>query len=75
MTHTLKVRSIGSSRGIIIPRGVLERMNLEKGDALYLAEDADGYRLVAHDPGFAKAMASYRKIARRYRNTFRELAQ
>jgi hypothetical protein len=30
---------------------------------------------IAHDPDFQTVMQSYRKIARRYRNTFRELAK
>jgi len=75
MTHTLKVRQIGSSLGVILPKEVLSSLNVAEGDPLYITEGNNGFRIVANDPNFSTAMASYRRAARKYRNTFRELAK
>ncbi|MGA7724595.1 MAG: AbrB/MazE/SpoVT family DNA-binding domain-containing protein [Opitutaceae bacterium] len=75
MTHALKLRPFGSSVGVIIPKEILGSLNVAEGDTVYLTQSQDGYRVVAHDPNFAKAMAIYRDVAKEYRNTLRELAK
>jgi putative addiction module antidote len=75
MTHALKIRHVGSSLGVILPKEVASDLNVKEGDTLYLTRGQEGFRVVAHDPDFPTVMQSYRKIARRYRNTFRELAK
>lgn len=73
---TLKLTAIGTSTGVIIPKEMLTRMNLGKGDSLYVVEAPDGsYRLTPYDPGFAAKMEKVDDIMRRYRNTLRELAK
>ncbi len=73
---TLKLVSFGTSTGVIIPKEMLARMNLGKGDALYAVEAPDGsYRLTPYDPVFAKKMEKAEEIMRRYRNTLHVLAQ
>jgi len=71
----LKITTIGSSAGVILPKEVLARLKVEKGDQLALTETKDGYELSAYDPEFEKAMDAGRKIMRRYRNALRELAK
>lgn len=76
MTTKLKLTAIGSSTGVVIPKEMLARMNVEKGDSLYLVEAPDGtYRLTPYDPLFAKKMEKAEDIMRRYRNTLHILAQ
>lgn len=75
MPHPLKLRPFGSSLGVIIPKEVLNSLNVQKGDTLYLTEGADGFRVVAHDPAFAKTMKTARLIARRYRNALKDLSK
>ncbi len=73
---TLKLTAIGTSTGVIIPKEMLARMNLSKGDVLYVVEAPDGsYRLTPYDPLFAKKMEKADDIMRRYRNTLHVLAQ
>lgn len=73
---TLKLTAIGTSTGVIIPKEMLARMNVAKGDSLYLSEAPDGsYRLSPYDPGFAAKMDKADDILRRYRNTLHTLAQ
>lgn len=73
---TLKLTAIGTSTGVIIPKEMLARMNVAKGDQLFAVEAPDGgYRLTPFDPDFAKKMEKAEDIMRRYLNTLHVLAQ
>jgi putative addiction module antidote len=72
----LKLVAVGASTGVIVPKEMLARMNVAKGDSLFVVEAPDGsYRLTAYDPSFAKKMEKADDIMRRYRNTLHVLAQ
>jgi putative addiction module antidote len=75
MTHTLKIRQVGSSLGIILPKEVTGSLNVKEGDMLFFTEGTGGYRVVAHDPDFDKTMKLARDTRRTYRNALRKLAQ
>jgi len=73
---TLKLTAIGTSTGVIIPKEMLTRLNVGKGDTLYAVETADGgYRLTPYDPDFAARMDKAESIMRRYRNTLHVLSK
>ena len=72
----MKVRKIGNSLGIVLPKEVIHRLQTGDGQALYLIEAPDGeYRLTAYDPDFGKKMAKAEDIIVRYRNTLRVLGK
>jgi len=71
----LKITTVGSSAGVVLPKEVLTRLRVEKGDHLTLTETANGYELSPYDPEFEKAMDASREVMRRYRNALRELAK
>ena len=73
--NTLKLTAVGTSTGVVIPKEMLARLNVTKGDSLYVVEAPDGYRLTAYDPEFAKKMEKADDIMRRYRNTLQVLAR
>jgi len=75
MTHKTKVRPIGTSSGVILPKDVLEAMNVQNGDELALVRTENGFELVPFDPEFEEMMDVYRRGARKYRNALRELAK
>ena len=75
MTLELKVRKVGNSLGIVLPKQALSHLNVEEGDTLTLSEAQDGVRLTAANPAFADTMAVFESLSRRYRNTLRELAK
>ena len=75
MTVELKVRKVGNSLGVVLPREVLAHLNVREGDTMTLTEAQDGVRLTASDPKFAKSMAVFESLNRRYRNALRELAR
>jgi putative addiction module antidote len=71
----LKLRKVGNSLGVILPREVVARLKVGEGDSLNLTEGPDDYRLSAYDPEIARQVEAGEKIMRRYRNTLRELAK
>jgi len=75
MANTVKIRAIGNSQGVTLPKALLERYNLKEGDTLTTIETQDGILLTAQDSTFDKAMEIYRKGAAKYRNAMRELAK
>ena len=52
----LKVTAIGNSLGVVLPKEALARLKLAKGDALYITETSDGYRLTPYDPAFEQPL-------------------
>lgn len=74
--NTLKLTAIGTSTGVVIPKEMLNRLNVGKGDTLYAVETPDGgYRLTAYDPNFAEKMEKADAIMKRYRNTLAVLSK
>ncbi len=71
----LKVRKIGNSLGVVFPKETLAQLRVGEGDELYVIETPDGIELRAYDPEIERQLDIARKIARRYRNTLRELAK
>ena len=76
MVVELKLRKVGNSVGVVLPKEALARLNAEEGDAVFLTESTDGgFRLTANNPDFARKMKVAERLSRRYRHALRELAQ
>jgi putative addiction module antidote len=71
----LKVLTVGSSVGIVLPKDVLMRLKVEKGSSLFLTEAPDGFRITPYDPEFERQMELARKVMHERRNVLRALAQ
>jgi len=71
----LKVTTIGSSAGVVLPKEVLARLKIEKGDTLFLTDAPDGYRITPYDPDFERQMGLARRVMRERRNVLKELAK
>lgn len=71
----LKLTTIGNSAGVVLPKEVLARLKLDKGDSVYLTEAPDGYRLTPYNPEFEQQMEAARRIMKRRRAVLRELAK
>jgi putative addiction module antidote len=72
----LKVRKIGNSLGVVLPKDVINRLHTKNGEPLFLIEAPDGsYRLTSYDPAFEKKMAKAEDIISRYHNTLHILAK
>lgn len=75
MTRKLKVSAIGNSTGVILPRDVLERLRVDRGDELMVRETPDGIVLSPFDPEKARQMDVAEKIMRKRRNLLKKLAE
>lgn len=71
----LKITSIGNSAGVILPKELLARLRVDKGDELYALETPDGVRLTTYDPTLAAQMEVAEQIMREDRDVLRKLAQ
>ena len=69
------IRPFGNSAGVTIPKEMLEKYALDKGDRVSLQETAEGILVTPYDSHFDRAMAIYRKGAKQYRNAMRELSK
>lgn len=75
MTAKLKITTVGNSAGIVLPREILERLRVGKGDTLFAVETPDGIELKPFDPEFARKMEVARKVMRENRDLLRKLAE
>ena len=75
MTATIKLRRIGNSTGTVFPRDILQRLNVEEGDELFVTETPNGLELSPYDPNFAEDVAIAEKIMKKRRKVLRKLAE
>lgn len=73
--QTLKLTQIGNSIGVILPKELLARLKVEKGDTLYVTDTPSGVALTPYDPSFEEQLELGREFMRDYRDTFRALAK
>ena len=72
----LKLTQIGNSVGVILPKELLARLKLEKGDTVFLTEVANGaVTLSPYDADLAAQMDAARKVMKTRRQVLRELAK
>lgn len=73
--QTLKITTVGNSSGIVLPREILERLRVEKGDMLYVVETPNGIELTPFNPQFAKQMDVAERVMREDRDVLRKLGE
>jgi putative addiction module antidote len=72
----LKVRKVGNSLGLVLPKEVVSRLRTGEGQEVFLLEGPNNtYRLTPFDPVFEKKMEKAEEIMTRYRNTLHALAK
>jgi putative addiction module antidote len=75
MATTTKIIAIGNSSGVILPKETMARLNIQRGDTLYVTEGPQGIRLVRFDQEFARQMDAAREIMRENRDVLQRLAE
>jgi putative addiction module antidote len=71
----LKLTQIGNSVGVILPKEILARLKLEKGDTVFVTEAANGVLLTPYSREFELQMTEARRIMKKRRAVLRELAK
>ena len=72
---SLKVTGIGNSVGVVLPKDLLARLRVSKGDHLYVVETQNGIELTSYDPEFATQMDAAEAIMRDNRDVLKKLAE
>jgi putative addiction module antidote len=71
----LKLTQIGNSVGVILPKEVLARLKLVKGDTVFVTDATNGVLLTPYDPALEQQLEMGREFMREYRDTFHQLAK
>jgi putative addiction module antidote len=71
----IKITTVGNSAGIVLPKELLAKLRVGKGDALYATELPDGVKLSPFDPELAAQMEVAERIMRKRRSLLRKLAK
>jgi len=76
MVLNLKLRKVGNSVGVVLPKEALAHLNVGEGDTLCVTDSTDGsLRLTPTKPEVSAQLEVAKDVLRRYRNTLRELAK
>ena len=76
MMLEIKLRKVGNSVGVVLPKEALAYLKVAEGDVLCVTDAAEGsLRLTPAKPEFERQMQAAQDVVARYRNTLRELAK
>jgi putative addiction module antidote len=73
--RTLKVRKIGNSLGVVLPKDVLAKLRVGEGDELTVSQTLEGVALRAADEDTAELLKLAQDIMRKRRRVLKALAQ
>ena len=71
----LKLRAVGTSTGLVLPKEMLARLRTKQGEVLYAVETPTGYVLTSLDPRVKEQVESGEAFMDRYRDVFAALAK
>jgi putative addiction module antidote len=71
----LKLRAVGTSTVVILPKELLHRLKVKKDDHLFAVETPAGFLLTPYDPEIDEQLEIGRRFMATYRDTFRALAK
>ena len=72
----IQIRKIGNSDGFILPKELMQRLDLKRGQQLHIVELASGgFQALPYDPDFEKTMNVADEIIDEYRDTLAALAK
>ena len=75
MAAKLKIRKIGNSVGLILPKEVVDQLHVGEDDTVHYVVDANGLHVTPFDPDFDAATKAFERTRRKYRNALRALAK
>lgn len=73
--NELKVTTVGNSTGVVLPKDILAKLRVSKGDKLYVIETPNGIELTPYDPAFGRQMDLAEEIMREDRDVLKKLAE
>jgi putative addiction module antidote len=73
--NSSKVTSIGNSVGLTLPKEVLAKLRVGKGDEVFFTETPDGILMTPYDAEFAEQMDAAEIVMREDRDVLKILAK
>jgi putative addiction module antidote len=73
--QALKITTIGNSAGVVLPKDILEKLRVSKGDMLYLTEEQDGIKITPYNKEFVDQMDLAEDIMREDRDVLKVLSK
>jgi antitoxin MazE len=72
----IQIKKIGNSDGLILPKELMQRLDLKRGQQLHIVELAGGgFQALPYDPDFEQTMDFADEIIDEYRDTLTALAK
>lgn len=71
----LKITTVGNSAGVVLPKELLSRLRVAKGDVLYATELPDGVKLTPFDAELAGQMEAAERVMRKRRTLLNKLSK
>ncbi len=75
MPKPLKIRRIGKSLGLVLPKALLRELGVGEGDQIYAVKASDGVLLTVHDPETLKVLENARDFMRRHAGAMKKLVE
>jgi putative addiction module antidote len=75
MATAVKITAIGNSVGIVLPKEILNRLHVEKGDSLYITDSPEGVLLSPYNAAFARKLEAFEQVMRENRDVLKKLAE
>lgn len=75
MSAVAKIRKVGTFAGVILPKELLESLDLKVGNELVVRPSKDGFELSPYDQEFERKLRAFERSRRKYRNSYRDLAK
>ena len=72
---TLRITTVGNSTGVVLPKEILQRLHVDKGDTLYVVETPNGVELTPYNAEFAAQMDAAEQVMREDRDVLKKLAK
>lgn len=72
---TVKLATVGNSTGVVLPKEILHRLRVDRGDVLYVIETPNGIELTPYDPEFARQMDAAERVMHEDRDVLRKLVE
>jgi len=71
----VKLRKVGNSIGLILPKNVIDNLHLKEGDVLEIFDDNESIKLLPQNPEFVLWAEAYKKANTNYKNALQQLAK
>ena len=70
-----KIRKVGNSFGVILPKELIEELHLKTGDKVSIERKGSNLELRPVDPEFEEWAEAYRQLNKDYKDVLKALAE